>query len=205
MKIKNSIEYFWNFYKWQLLCVFILLILGISFLVTALFQKECALSVMLLDCYTEVSSESMEKDILQVLQLDERKFAVEMQNNFMLENTEAGGYTMTSISRFLADIGSEKLDVCGMLENSFQEYDESGAFLDLRLCFDEVQLLCLQDALVIADDGRVIGLYANCLPGLQRDGCYDSPDDKGIIGIIYNTGNLENAKTYLMYLAGMTE
>ena len=109
---------------------------------------------------------------------------------------------MTSLSRFLADVGSEKLDVCGMLEGSFREYDQSGAFLDLRTVFDDTQLEALSPGLVTAEDGRIIGLYAAGLPGLQKDGCYDDPADPGIVGIVYNTKHLETAKQYLLYLAG---
>lgn len=112
---------------------------------------------------------------------------------------------MTSLSRFLADIGSEKLDVCGMLEDDFRKYDQSGSFLDLRECFGEEQLLALEEFLVTAKDGRVTGLLADALPGMQKDGCYDSPDTRGMIGIVYNTKRLEMAKRYLLYLAGIPE
>ncbi len=205
MKIKNRLEYFWDFYKWPFLAALVLLILGASFLAAALSQKECVLSVMLLDCYAEVSQEEMKADILQGLQLDEKKHAVEMQNNLMLDNTEAGGYAMTSISRFLADIGSEKLDVCGMLEQTFLKYDNAATFLDLRTCFSEQELESFANALLITADGRVIGLYADQLPRMQTDGCYDSRDARGVIGIVYNTKHPEMAKQYLLYLARITE
>lgn len=205
MNLKNSFAYFWSFYKWQLLAALVLLFIGASFLSAACSQKECMLSVMLLDCYAEASQEDMAAEAMQALQLDEAKHTVEMQNSLMLDNTEAGGYAMTSISRFLADIGSEKLDICGMLEQTFLKYDNAATFLDLRSCFSDAELERFGNALLITEDGRVIGLYADRLPRLQRDGCYASRDSRGVIGIIHNTKHLETAKQYLLYLAQNVE
>ena len=100
---------------------------------------------MLLDCYTEVSDEKMEKELLQSLQLDQKKYVIEVQNSLMIDNTESGNYAMTSLSRFMSDVGSEKLDVCGMLQNSYLKYDHSRTFLDLRECFTEEQLSEIED------------------------------------------------------------
>lgn len=205
MKCKNNLAYFWFFYKWQLLAALVLLALGASFLTEAFRQKECVLSVMLLDCHAEVSQEEMEQEILLALKLDKEEYAVQMQSHLMLDNAEAGGYAMTSISRFLADIGSGKIDVCGMLEGDYRTYDRSGAFLDLRECLNEDQLRILSDALATGDDGRVIGLYADRLPGMLEAGCYDLPDERGIVGIVYNAEHLEQAVRYLLYLSGLFE
>lgn len=205
MKIKNSLVYFWSFYKWQILAAVVLIFLGASFLLSKISEKECALSVMLLDCHTDIPQEIMERDLLDALHLDSGKYTIEMQNRLMLDNTEAGGYAMTSISRFMADIGNEKLDVCGMLEQTFLKYDNAATFLDLRTCFSETELEGFGSALLITTDGRVIGLYADQLPRMQKDGCYDSRDARGVIGIVYNTKHLDMAKQYLLYLAQITE
>lgn len=203
MKLKNDLQYLWIYYKWQILAALVVVILGIHFLITTFSARECALSVNLFDCHTNVSQEKMEKELLQSLQLDERKYSVDVQNSLMLDDTESGSYAMTSLSRFLSDVGSEKLDVCGMLEDTFLKYDNSRTFLDLRECLTEEQLLYLERALLMTSDGRVIGIYADELPGMQKDGCYDSPDARGVIGIIYNTMHREMAVNYLMYLAEM--
>ncbi len=205
MKSANRLAYVWDFYKWQILGAAVVVVLGLFFLISSLFQKECALSVMLIDCGTEVSQQAMERELLQALQLDKRQYTVEMQNSLMFDNTEAGGYAMTSISRFLADIGSQKLDVCGMQESSFLEYSKAGTFLDLRECFTQEQLQTLSHAWVVAEDGSIIGLYADELPGMEKNGCYDSPDARGAVGIVYNTTRLDMAKAYLMYLAAVPE
>lgn len=200
MNLKNDLKYLWIYFKWQILAAAVVVILAIHFLMTALTTKECVLSIMLLDCYTEVSDEEMEKELLQSLQLDKKKYAIEVQNSLMIDNTESGSYAMTSLSRLMSDVGSEKLDVCGMLQDSYLKYDNSRTFLDLRECFTEEQLKNLEGALLVTEDGRVIGIYADALTKLQEDGCYDSEDAKGVVGIVYNTKHLDMAVNYLLYL-----
>lgn len=197
---KNQIIWFWNFYKWQIMTAAIVMILGIYLLCTALIQKDCVLSVMLFDCHTSISQDQAEREIFSALQLDEERYTVSVQNELMISDSGSGSYAMTSLSRFLTDVGSEKLDVCGMLEEDFLRYDASHAFLDLRECLDEQQLQKLENNLLVTNDGRVIGVYADELPGMLRSGCYATTDSRGVIGIIYNTKHKEIAGRYLMYL-----
>lgn len=205
MTKKHRTFYFWSFYKWQILAGLVILILGIYFLYTALSQKECALSVMLIDCHTDQTQEQMEQELLKALQLDPEQYSVSLQNNLMFNGTDSGSYAMTSLSRFLADLGSEKLDVCGMLETDFWKYEQSGTFLDLRECFTKEELQALAEFLIIAEDGRVVGLWANHLPRMQENNCYDDASVRGAIGIIYQTKHLSAAKKYLLYLSGQTD
>jgi hypothetical protein len=199
---KNNIRYFWEFYKWQIMAAFVMITLGIYLLGAALTKKECILSVMLLDCHTDITQEEMERQLQQALGLDGKKYTVSVESSLMIADTESGSYAMTSLSRLLADIGSEKLDVCGMLEEDFDKYDASGTFLDLRECMDERELRELGDALFVAGDGRVSGVYADSLPGMQKDGCYDAlAGGRGVIGIVYNTKHKDMSGDYLMYLA----
>lgn len=201
---KNNLSYFWNFYKWQIMAALATAVLGIYLLCSALTKKECVLSVMLFDCHSDVSEEQMEKELLQALQLDETRDAVSVQNSLMLAGTGSGSYAMTSLSRLLADIGSEKLDVCGMLESDFLKYDEAGTFMDLRECMEESELQAFGDALVETEDGRAIGIYTDRLPGMAKDSCYDGADGRGVIGIVYNTKHRERAVEYVEYLAGLS-
>lgn len=199
---KNNVSCFWDFYKWQIMAALVVAVLGIYLLWHALTQKECVLSVMLLDCHSDVSEEQMEEELLQALQLDKTKYTVSVQSSLMLTDTGSGSYAMTSLSRLLADIGSEKLDVCGMLEKDFLEYEEAGTFMDLRICMGEGELGIFGDALLKTEDGRVVGIYADALPGMRKSGCYDTAAGRGVIGIVYNTKHAEKAGEYLMYLVG---
>ena len=201
--IKNNLEYFWMYYKLPFIAGMIVVILAMYFLIITLTAKETALSVMLIDCHTEMSSEEMAEEYMEAADIDQKKYQVQIQNNLMFQGTDSGSYSMTSLSKFMADIGSELLDVCGMLKDDFIKYDGSETWTDLRKCLTDEQLEELKDRLLTADDGRVIGILADNLPVIQSDGCYTNEETDAAIGIIYNAPHKDEAVKYLLYLAGV--
>ncbi|MGN1141349.1 MAG: hypothetical protein ACI4TF_09120 [Oliverpabstia sp.] len=200
--IKNNLEYFWMYYKLPFVAVMVVVALILYFLIISLTAKDTALSVILIDCHTEVNSEKMAEEYMEASGLDSKKYQVQIQNNLMFQGTDSGSYSMTSLSKFMADIGSELLDVCGMLKDDFVKYDKSDTWMDLRECLSEEQSEALKARFLISDDGRVIGIMADDLPVMKTDGCYTSTETEAAIGIIYNTPHKDEAIKYLLYLAG---
>ena len=200
--IKNNLEYFWMYYKLPFLAGVVVVVLAVYFLVASLTAKDTVLSVMLIDCHTEMSGEKIAEEYMEATGLNQKKYQVQVQNNLMFQGTDSGNYSMTSLSKFMADIGSELLDVCGMLKEDFIKYDGSQIWMDLRECLSEEQSEKLKDRFLTADDGRVIGIMADKLPVLMADGCYTGTDTQAAVGIIYNTPHKEQAIKYLLYLAG---
>ena len=94
-KIKNQLYYFWSFYKWIIIAVGIAAALIIYFLAAKLTEKETALSVMLMDCHTEISDEQMNQDFAGYIGLDTKRYTVSIQNTLMINEEEGGNYTMT--------------------------------------------------------------------------------------------------------------
>ena len=201
--IKNNLEYFWMYYKLPFIAGMIVVILALYFLITTLTAKETALSVMLIDCHTEMSGEEMAEEYMDTTGIDKKKYQVQIQNNLMFQGTDSGTYSMTSLSKFMADIGSELLDVCGMLKEDFVKYDQSDTWTDLREYLTEEQTEILKDHLLITEDGRVIGILADDLPVLQAEECYTNKETEAAIGIIYNAPHKDEAVKYLLYLAGV--
>lgn len=203
--MKNNLEYFWMYYKLPFLAGMIVVVLVLYFLITSLTAKDMVLSVMLIDAHTDVSSEKMAEEYMEASGLDTKKYQVQIQNNLMFQGTDSGSYSMTSLSKFMADIGSELLDVCGMTKDDFVKYDGSQTWMDLRDCLTDEQVTVLEDKLLTTDDGRAIGIMADDLPVLKADNCYTSTDTEAAVGIIYNTPHKEEAVKYLLYLAGAME
>ena len=203
--IKNNLEYFWMYYKLPFMAGMIIVILILYFLITALTAKDTALSVMLIDCHTEMSGEELAEEYAKAADIDQKKYQIQIQNNLMFQGTDSGNYSMTSLSKFMADIGSELLDVCGMLKDDFIKYDGSDTWMDLRECLTDEQSKVLEDYFLMTDDGRAIGLMADELPVLKADNCYTRTDTEAAVGIIYNTPHKEEAVKYLLYLAGAME
>ena len=203
--IKNSLEYFWMYYKLPFLAGVVVVVLAVYFLVASLTAKDTVLSVMLIDCHTEMSGEKIAEEYMEATGLNQKKYQVQVQNNLMFQGPESGNYSMTSLSKFMADIGSELLDVCGMLKDDFIKYDGSDTWMDLRECLTDEQSKVLEDYFLMTDDGRAIGIMADELPILKADNCYTSTDTEAAVGIIYNTPHKEEAVKYLLYLAGAME
>ena len=170
-KIKNQLYYFWSFYKWIIIAVGIAAALIIYFLAAKLIEKEMALSVMLMDCHTEISDEQMNQDFAGYIGLDTKRYTVSIQNTLMINEEEGGNYTMTCLARFLSDIGSEKLDVCGMLLQDFEKYDNADTWMDLTDCFSKEELEELSDGLYYDTAGAPIGLYADRMHALPEYAC----------------------------------
>ena len=193
------------YYKLPFLAGMIVVVLVLYFMITSLTEKDTALSVMLIDAHTDVSSEKMAEEYMDTTGIDKKKYQVQIQNNLMFQGTDSGNYSMTSLSKFMADIGSELLDVCGMLKDDFIKYDGSDTWMDLRECLTDEQSKVLEDYFLMTDDGRAIGIMADELPILKADNCYTSTDTEAAVGIIYNTPHKEEAVKYLLYLAGAME
>ena len=201
--IKNNLEYFWMYYKLPFMAGMIIVILILYFLITALTAKDTALSVMLIDCHTEMSGEELAEEYAKAADIDQKKYQIQIQNNLMFQGTDSGNYSMTSLSKFMADIGSELLDVCGMLKDDFIKYDGSDTWMDLRECLTDEQSKVLEDYFLMTDDGRAIGIMADDLPVLQAEECYTNKETEAAIGIIYNAPHKDEAVKYLLYLAGV--
>ena len=200
-KLNNELAYLWIYYKWPLLAALVILTAVLYSLLSLHNGKETVLSVMLIDCHTDISPEQMERDYLQACGRDPGRQQAEFLTTLMFGDTESGSYPMPSLSRFLADIGSEKLDVCGMREEDFLKYDNSGTWLDLRELLPK-DLLSSPESTLTAADGRVIGLYTDVLPLLQEYGCYGYGSGRGVLGVIYNAPHREAAGEYLAFAAG---
>lgn len=193
------------YYKLPFLAGVVVVVLAVYFLVASLTAKDTVLSVMLIDCHTEMSGEKIAEEYMEATGLNQKKYQVQIQNNLMFQGTDSGNYSMTSLSKFMANIGSELLDVCGMLKDDFIKYDGSDTWMDLRECLTDEQSKVLEDYFLMTDDGRAIGIMADELPILKADNCYTSIDTEAAVGIIYNTPHKEEAVKYLLYLAGAME
>lgn len=72
--MKNNLEYFWMYYKLPFIAGMIVVILAMYFLITTLTTKDTALSVMLIDCHTEMSGEEMAEEYMDTAGIDKKKY-----------------------------------------------------------------------------------------------------------------------------------
>lgn len=193
---REKTEYFWMYYKAPFLAILAVLLITGYWVRAAAVEKELAFSAMLVDCHASVSEEAMEQDFASFAGMDAD--TVSFQNSYLFSDSTSSTYAMTSLSRFYSDIGTEKLDVCGLLEQDFEKYAGSGTFLDLRECFTEEEL-SRYGANLYYYEGKPVGIYRDGLPGLAKSGCYSKSN--AMIGIIYNTKHVGTAADYIRYLS----
>ena len=79
--MKNNLEYFWMYYKLPFIAGMIVIILAMYFLITTLTTKDTALSVMLIDCHTEMSGEEMAEEYMDTAGIDKKKYQVQIQRS----------------------------------------------------------------------------------------------------------------------------
>ncbi len=201
-KQRVTLDYIWTYYKLPILAGVIALAIVLSFVVSALTRKETVLHVMLVDCSASEDGAYMGDRFLEHLELDGDKYAVNIQTNYVFASATTGTLAFTSQSKFSADIGTQTLDVCGMLEADFLVNADADCFLDLSeyLTAEEQERL---DGQLLRRNGQIIGIYADDLPGMAASGSYQSQENRGVLGVIYNTPRLECALAYLRYVAGL--
>lgn len=200
---KNRIEYFWMYYKIPVFAGIIAVWILISFLSALLQQKEEVLNVILFDSHSEMSGEKMAEKYMEEMGMDNNNYDVTIQNSYFLEDSASNTYAMAGMSDFYAAVGTEKLDVCGMLEEEFANYVKSGCYVDLSNYLTAEQMQQIENRLYRTDDGKVYGIYVNGLLKMQESGSYLHDEKKAIIGIIYNTPHLEEALCYVKYMVGL--
>ena len=193
----KKLEYFWMYYKTPFLVALAVIAAASYWICAASAEKASAFYAMLVDCYSSATEEEMAHEFAGWAGIDTGSYDVTVNASLLFQNASSNTYAMTSLSRFYSDIGTEKLDVCGFLEDDFEKYAKTDTFLDLRQCFSKEELDEMDEYLYIKD-GKPLGIYAEGLTGLEKYGCYRKK--KAILGIVYNSGHVKTAAQYLSFL-----
>ena len=202
---KTELSYFLHYFKWPVLAGLIILFLVLHFVSASLSQKKTVLSVMLLDCHASAGQEQMAEAFGTGMEIDPKKEKIEVQSSLMLSDTFSGSYAMTSLSRFMTEVGNKNLDVCGMLLSDYEKYDASATWMDLRNICSKDWLAKMKAFWIESEDGRIIGIDPAGLPGLQAAGCYDESGGPASIGIVYNTQRPDASLRFLEFLSEETD
>lgn len=197
--MKKKMEYFWTYYKYPFLIILAAAAAAVYFIFAAVTEKESAFTAYLFDAHAGVEQKAAEAEFAEFAGIDTKKNAVTIDASFLLADSSAGNYTMTSLAKFYTEIGTEELDVCMMTEENFMTYAESGAFLDLRSCLNEAQMEKYGELLVY-ENGIPAGIRGNDFEWVTMTGSYE--DGPCVFGILYNSGHVENAVKFLEFLDG---
>ena len=184
------------YYKLPFLAVLAAVLIATYWVSAAAGEKQSAFKALLLDSHAGTQEEILNQEFRNYAGIEDSR-EVSILTSFLLSDSSAGSYAMTSLSRFYVEVGNEELDVCGMLEADFKKYAKADCFMDLRRCLDEKMLDELEGCLY-RRSGIPIGIYTEALPGLKNAECYENGE--AILGIMYNSRHVETAAQYLEYL-----
>lgn len=193
---KKKLEYFWMYYKIPFLTVLAIVIVAAYFIHAKLAEKPYSLQALMYDIHTDVPEEELAQSFAEYAGIDTRKYDVYISTSLLLSDAASGNYALTSLSRFMAMIGTEDLDACMMTAEDFERY-ATVAFLDLREMFSEEELAGFGKVYTDAD-GAVRGVYGSCLKKIGEIEGYEGKD--GVVGIIYNSTRKDMAAEFIRYL-----
>lgn len=195
---KDSLSYFWMYYRIPVILAVIFAVIAVSFVRTALTQKPAALQVMLLDSHISEGGSQIADGFASDAGIDQKKYDVTVVTDRILDGS-GSGYQMGSLADLYTEIGNSNLDVCAMTEDDFAKYSDADAFLDLRDIFTEEELK--QFSGVYTDgSGRVTGVRCDDAPKIQKSGGYEGT--VAYAGILYNSEHRDEAVRFMRWLLG---
>lgn len=197
-KWKKKLEYFWMYYKIPFFVVLAVSVVFVYFLYAKLTEKEYGFNAILFDIHTDTAQQVIEKEYASYAGINVDKYEVLISTSLLLADGTSN-YAMTSRSKFYSLIGTEDLDVAMMLEENFVSFSRADAFYDLREIFTEAELSAFPK-LYTDHQGRVIGIYGGGFLKIKEIDGYSDADSECVVGIIYNTRHLEEAKKFIQYL-----
>ncbi|WP_346909959.1 hypothetical protein [Faecalicatena orotica] len=197
--MKKKLEYFWTYYKSPFLIILAVSVIAGHFIYAAATEKESAFTAYMFDAHAGSGQDTAAAEFAEFAGIDTSRASVTIDASFLLADSSAGNYTMTSLAKFYTEIGTEELDACMMTEETFKTYAGTDAFLDLRSCLSEKQIERYRESFVYEKDVPV-GIRGNEFDWIRQTGGYE--ENPCIFGIVYNSGHVENAVKFLEYLDG---
>lgn len=222
---KQKLQYIWDYYKFPIAVVCILLYILVYTLYGHFTKKEIILYSSLVNVNaSEELTTKISTDFLDTLDLNHAKQDMQLATGLYLTDDEANAYyeyTYASQMKILASIESEQLDVVLMNKEAFDAFSQSGYLCDLEELFsssladvyDSVEPLLVDNIIILEDNAMEVTLDASVAYesvieekkvglDLSKIGIIAEAgfDDTVYLGIIENSPRKDMAVTYVKYL-----
>ena len=151
---KKRLEYFWDYHKIHIIIIACVLFMGISLIGSITNQKETALSIALIDCYSnEGEIKNYNQELAELLGIDTNKEKIVLDNSFYLSNMDTPDASSAEVLSLR--IMAKELDVMLSKEAIFNRYVQNGIFKDLREVLSPEQLAYYQDSFYYVDQAVI--------------------------------------------------
>ncbi|MBQ8748728.1 MAG: hypothetical protein IJZ14_02865 [Oscillospiraceae bacterium] len=154
-------QYFWDYYKWHLVAVILVIALLIQGVVSFTNKKDIVFSGILLNCKIGVNDEAFLKDFYGYADIDDATQEAAFYSDLMLSDGSSKS-DITTVQRIMAGIATKELDFVVGQSTSFRlcAYNTSKLFIDLRSFLDQPTLEKLADRLYYIDGAYLEKLSA---------------------------------------------
>ena len=225
LKGRAKIQYIWDYYKFPLTILGILLYITAYILYGHISAKNSVLYVALVNVNAgEILTEGLSRDFLNYMNLDSSKNKIELYSGLYLTDDELNEniqYAYASRIKILAMIDGELLDVVLMNQEAFDAFSQNGYLYDLEELLPQMDSNLydtitpdLATNIVILDDNQEELMFDTSASyyavteehyygiDLSRTTLIDSAGfhEPVYFGIVANSPRTDNAVDYLKYL-----
>ncbi len=225
LKGRAKIQYIWDYYKFPLTILGILLYITAYILYGHISAKNSVLYVALVNVNAgEILTEGLSRDFLNYMNLDSSKNKIELYSGLYLTDDKLNEniqYAYASRIKILAMIDGELLDVVLMNQEAFDAFSQNGYLYDLEELLPQMDSNLydtitpdLTTNIVILDDNQEELMFDTSASyyavteehyygiDLSRTSLIGSAGfaEPVYLGIIANSPRMDNAVNYLKYL-----
>lgn len=203
---KKKIQYIWDYYKFPLLILCVLIYIFVYSIYRHLSHKDIILYTAFVNVSTgEDLTKELSDGFLEFQTIDTKKNKIYLYSGLYLTENEANiyyKYTYASQIKILAAIDGEQLDVVFMNQEAFDAFSQNGYLCDLSQLlieknsklYERLRPFLITNLSILEDNP--IGLDLSQSPIIQKAGFQETV----YLGIIANSSRKDCAVSYLQYL-----
>jgi len=202
---KGRMEYFFHYYKWYVLVIALILIIGGTMIYDIVTKKETILQAVYVNAFPNVESTEFMADFEKTIEINPKKEETSLIDDFYIDMDAYTYFDAQNIEKLLVLCAAGTVDVCIVDEGYLMHMAEGGYFMDLSTIFTEEQMTDYQNKLVwydcpdnIAEGEEAIALEITDASKIVSTQSY--PNSKCYFTVIVNAPNVDNALAFLDYL-----
>ena len=202
---KGRLEYFFHYYKWYVLTVALILIIGGTMIYDIVTKKDMVMQAVYVNAFPNVESTEFMADFEKTIEINPKKEETSLIDDFYIDMEAYTYFDAQNIEKLLVLCAAGTVDVCIVDESYLMNMAEGGYFMDLSTIFTDAQMQEYKDKLVwydcpdnIAEGEEAIALEITDASKIVSTQSY--PNSKCYFTVIVNAPNVDNALAFLDYL-----
>lgn len=204
---KQKWQYFWDYYKWHVICGAFIIVLLVIFIRDILNNKDFAFHGFFINTRENHGvSELFLADFIQLAELDTENYAVVIDSD---ESIIKGAYdeiTSAAHHQLTISIMAEEVDFVAMDEDTFSQYASTATYFDMREILSEEQIAKFEPYFYYVDMADVRKIEesrkhasANVYPGKEYDHTTPEGQEDPVPIAIYIHGSEKLTAAYDFY------